>query len=324
MLLESLTPLRISALPQLPRPFVLGADARLALTIVRIHEGLDLYHWKGHLSQPYQLALLEDTQRLFFNYPLAQGSGYLFHDARGALGWAQEDGGSITYGPGALGTVRHTGHLHSLTLALRPEFFASCTGPLGPDLHAALAERKLWETGYTQRALHLAVQALSSDLIAASSTESEAIPAHRRLKLIAQSLMVIGLFLEDRLLRLDGQARHNAAHGLARLIQARQALLADLSAPPDLAGLARQFGFSLAGLNAGFKQTFGHTAYALYQRERMREARRLLGNDASISVMAVAVQMGYSNASHFAVAFRKHFGINPAQARGMRDWPLDP
>jgi AraC-like DNA-binding protein len=36
------------------------------------------------------------------------------------------------------------------------------------------------------------------------------------------------------------------------------------------------------------------------------------------------VHMGYSNASHFAAAFRKHFGINPAQARGRHDVALDP
>jgi hypothetical protein len=70
--------------------------------VVPVNEGLDIYRWRGHFAQSFELSVLEDTQRLFFNYPLAGGSSYQFHDTRGSLGWLREDGGSITSGrPGA-------------------------------------------------------------------------------------------------------------------------------------------------------------------------------------------------------------------------------
>ncbi|BBI91623.1 transcriptional regulator AraC family [Serratia symbiotica] len=43
----------------------------------------------------------------------------------------------------------------------------------------------------------------------------------------------------------------------------------------------------------------------------MQEARRRLANG-NASVMTVAADLGYTNASHFSVAFQKQFGVNPS------------
>ena len=43
----------------------------------------------------------------------------------------------------------------------------------------------------------------------------------------------------------------------------------------------------------------------------MHHAQRQLA-DGKLSVLHVAADLGYSNASHFAAAFRKQFGVNPS------------
>ncbi|MGE8358083.1 MAG: helix-turn-helix domain-containing protein, partial [Microvirgula sp.] len=56
---------------------------------------------------------------------------------------------------------------------------------------------------------------------------------------------------------------------------------------------------------------FNNSVYGLFQQERMHEARRRL-SARNIPVMTVASDLGYTNASHFAAAFQKQFGVNPS------------
>ncbi|ETF02325.1 AraC family transcriptional regulator [Advenella kashmirensis W13003] len=97
-----------------------------------------------------------------------------------------------------------------------------------------------------------------------------------------------------------------------QLLAARERLLADLSNPPTIEQLARETGLNQLKLKRGFKSLFGVSVYALFQRERMEHARRLLLQH---SVTETAIQLGYSNFSHFSTAFRKQFGVLPSEAR---------
>ncbi len=97
-----------------------------------------------------------------------------------------------------------------------------------------------------------------------------------------------------------------------QLLEARERLLADLSNPPTIDQLARETGLNQLKLKRGFKNLFGVSVYALFQRERMEHARRLL---LQYSVTETAIQLGYSNFSHFSTAFRKQFGVLPSEAR---------
>ena len=128
----------------------------------------------------------------------------------------------------------------------------------------------------------------------------------------AQGLTLVSLLLEAR-------ADEDATDALdrvdrMRLARARAQLLSDLSQPPLLVDLARENGLSLARLKRGFRALYGFSVYGLFQHERMHEARRrLLRADASVS--SVACDLGYTNMSHFAAAFRKQFGVNPGEGR---------
>ncbi|MNG22387.1 Regulatory protein PchR [compost metagenome] len=67
----------------------------------------------------------------------------------------------------------------------------------------------------------------------------------------------------------------------------------------------------------GFRQLFYNSVYGVFQQARMSQARnRLLIGDES--VMRIASELGYANASHFATAFRKQFGVNPSTLKSDR------
>jgi AraC family transcriptional regulator len=97
-----------------------------------------------------------------------------------------------------------------------------------------------------------------------------------------------------------------------QLLEARERLLSDLGAAPTIEQLARETGLNQLKLKRGFKNLFGISIYAMFQRERMARARQLLQLH---SVTETASILGYSNISHFSTAFRKQYGVLPREAR---------
>ncbi|MBT4757322.1 MAG: helix-turn-helix transcriptional regulator [Opitutae bacterium] len=63
-------------------------------------------------------------------------------------------------------------------------------------------------------------------------------------------------------------------------------------------------------LKLAFKSTLGKTAFTFLREVRMNHAAELLKND-RLSVIQVANEVGYSNASHFARAFKDRHGLLP-------------
>jgi AraC family transcriptional regulator len=97
-----------------------------------------------------------------------------------------------------------------------------------------------------------------------------------------------------------------------RLMQAREFLLQDLSAPPTIAEIALKVGLNQFKLKQGFKKLFNSSIYAYFQGERMKKAQTLLQRH---NVTETAMILGYSNVSHFSSAFRKQFGVLPGSLR---------
>lgn len=95
---------------------------------------------------------------------------------------------------------------------------------------------------------------------------------------------------------------------------AKEVLMARFSDPPSLMELARLVGINDCKLKAGFRQVFGTTVFGYLQDCRMERSRQLL--DAGEMTVAEAAQaVGYANRSHFAISFRKRFGVNPGVYR---------
>lgn len=120
-------------------------------------------------------------------------------------------------------------------------------------------------------------------------------------------------FLASQLQSCADQAQSSIPMRMRRqLHQARERLLADLSAPPTIAELAMETGLNQLKLKKGFKQQFGDSIYRFFLMHRMERARELLHDH---SVTDAAIILGYSNISHFSNAFRKQFGVLPGEMK---------
>ncbi|PSL32341.1 helix-turn-helix transcriptional regulator [Dyadobacter jiangsuensis] len=97
---------------------------------------------------------------------------------------------------------------------------------------------------------------------------------------------------------------------VSRLMTVRDALVADLSEPPQLRDLAKLANMSETKLKQLFRQIFGDSIYNYYQTVRMDEAASMLRHP-GVSVSQVGYQLGFSNLSHFSRLFAKHHGKAP-------------
>ncbi len=98
--------------------------------------------------------------------------------------------------------------------------------------------------------------------------------------------------------------------------KARTALEANLEDPPDLETLAATAGMSLSKLKQVFPLVYGMPPFAYLRMLRMERAMHLL-RDEGRSVTEAALEVGYSNLSHFSKTFYEHFGIKPSQVKNQ-------
>lgn len=143
------------------------------------------------------------------------------------------------------------------------------------------------------------------DLVLSEQASDLAIEAHA-LDVLSRVLPVIG----------NGTTETGyAPRDVSRLLTARDLLLADLDHGWTIRELSLKVGLNEKKLKAGFRDQFGSPIYAFLQRARLDRARTLIETE-NVSVTEAALQVGYSNPSHFARLFRREFGIAPSSALG--------
>ena len=79
---------------------------------------------------------------------------------------------------------------------------------------------------------------------------------------------------------------------------------------PSLESLAHEVFMSTSKLKNLFKQVYGFTLYDYYNKSRLQRAREMLLSG-QCSIKQAGSEIGFSNLSHFAKAFRKEFGLLP-------------
>lgn len=95
-----------------------------------------------------------------------------------------------------------------------------------------------------------------------------------------------------------------------KLFAVRTYLLTHLNETVLLTDLAAMVGFSESKLKRLFPRLFGRSVYQYQLVARMESARQLL-TSRQFSVSEVGYQVGYTNMTHFAEAFHKHFALKP-------------
>ena len=96
--------------------------------------------------------------------------------------------------------------------------------------------------------------------------------------------------------------------------QIKEFALARLDQPIRLADMATQVRLSSFYFARRFKQSTGQTPGQFITHLRMQHAKALLLTTDN-SIIAVGMDVGYDNPSHFSSAFRRATGFSPSQFR---------
>jgi len=153
-----------------------------------------------------------------------------------------------------------------------------------------------------------------NSLIAAITSRVQSSTLHRIL-LVAKVLELLFLDLEyikKSAVTLKAPALRPADR--MKLEAARALIGQNLQSPCSLIELAHKVGLNDFKLKKGFKAAFGTTVFGYLADLRMEKAKKMLADAHSVS--EVAHEVGYKNAHHFAVAFKKRFNLLPSQMRG--------
>lgn len=99
---------------------------------------------------------------------------------------------------------------------------------------------------------------------------------------------------------------------ISRLANVERELIKDFSADPkSIPELAKMAAMSPSKLKNCFKEIYGLPVYQYFQKKRMHKAKAMLVSR-KYSVREVGMEVGYSNLSNFAKAFKKSFDQLPS------------
>lgn len=107
-------------------------------------------------------------------------------------------------------------------------------------------------------------------------------------------------------------AERRHARQKRQIREAQDILHAEWRCPPTITQLASRVGMNECYLKSGFKDVVGMTIGQYVRSLRMEHARHLLARQ-GYTVQQAALEVGFSNPSHFAAAFRTHFGYRPSE-----------
>lgn len=136
----------------------------------------------------------------------------------------------------------------------------------------------------------------------------------RRLYLESRGLELIAYKLEQLALG-EGKIQRTLAlrpDEIDRIHYAGEILTDNLENPPGIQELTRAIGLTHIKLQRGFRELYNTTAFGYLRTMRLDKAKILM-EEHKMNVTETALAVGYSSISHFAKAFKEHFGIAPGR-----------
>ncbi|MBS1663325.1 MAG: helix-turn-helix transcriptional regulator [Bacteroidetes bacterium] len=138
--------------------------------------------------------------------------------------------------------------------------------------------------------------------------ENDPVSQIRRLSAIIHLIeKLLHSFLRQEQAALPRTVKKNDLESMQHV---EQILSSRLEGFPSLESLAQEVFMSTSKLKNLFKQVYGHTLYDYYNKSRLQRAKDLLITG-QCSIKQAGSEIGFSNLSHFAKAFKKEFGILP-------------
>lgn len=260
--------------------------------------GIQLYLMDGTIAVPRHIKTRNDTGQIHFNAWLGGEASYRFDRAKEER--IAELHGSVCFMPDALLNVQMIGNVNNVMAMIAPGTLARLMGDeyerLGKDVEQGTLQRP------AQRSKHLL---MAASKLRAALLNDPAKP-YNLLSLTAATMEFLLHCMPS-----VAPARTLSVNDRTRLRRARDFLVQDLAAPPLLCEVAQVAGMSVSNLKRLFPLEFERSVYDYFQAARMNAAKTMLeqGDD----VTSVALTLGYSNFSHFAMAFRNQHGANPRE-----------
>ena len=208
-------------------------------------------------------------------------------------------------GPGA--ACFPTGHYHGITVTLDPERAPDCLSCILQDVDVrpgALAEKFCAGSGCFVARSSARVEHIFSELYA--------VPDDLRRGYFKVKVLELLLFLSA--LDVPGEKRVYSGAQVRLAQSARNLLLQSTEDDLTTAELAQKLGASASQLAASFRGVYGMTPAAFLRAQKMHGAAQLL-RTSDRTVLDIAGQFGYDNASKFARAFRSVIGVSPSAYR---------
>ncbi len=88
----------------------------------------------------------------------------------------------------------------------------------------------------------------------------------------------------------------------------------NLAAMPSLDALSKTLGMSKGQISKTFKQSYGMNITDYIAQKRLIKAKTLV-NEGKLSVLQIALEVGYTNQSSFGRAFKKYYGYSPLKSQ---------
>ena len=210
---------------------------------------------------------------------------------------------SVARSRGAAPARFPTGHYHGITVRIDPARAPDCLSCFLQDVDvrpSALMDKFCSGTGY--------FAARSSAGVAHIFSELYSVPEAIRKGYFKVKILELLLFLSALPVQALQRTYTSAQVQLAR--QVAGYLLEHTEHSPTMAELAAHFGASPSLLGSSFRGVYGMTPTAFLRAQKMHQAAALL-RSTDRTVLDIAGQFGYDNASKFARAFRDIIGVSP-------------
>ena len=206
-----------------------------------------------------------------------------------------------------------TGHYHGITVSIDPARAPDCLSCFLEDVEvrpSALIEKFCADSAcFVTR---------SSQGVAHIFAELYSVPEAIRKGYFKVKILELLLFLSAFPVQA-AQPQHSYPQAQVQLAEQIGAyLLENTERRLTVAELSQRFGASATLINSSFRGVYGMTPAAFLRAQKMHSAAQLL-RTSDRTVLDIAGQFGYDNASKFAKAFRSVIGVSPSAYRAGAD-----
>ncbi len=139
---------------------------------------------------------------------------------------------------------------------------------------------------------------------------------HKYMYLYSKAFEMASIFLKESK-HTKNTERSNlrlSKDDIDRINKAKEIVETNIVNPYSIEDLSKKVGLNSFKLKCGFKKMHQNTVFGHLRSCRMLKARECL-ECTDCTILEVANKVGYSNPSHFSVAFRKKYGIYPSELR---------